>query len=103
MTFKIRIPKYAKQEAKNSLALRKSLSKSQKFGIGKATATKLNIRSGVEQAQKLIRRTYLTSEEALAYYRFYLRFRKCTTPKCEGAISLWGGRRFGQMLEKIFS
>lgn len=101
MSFKIKIPLYAKQEARNSLALRKSLSKSKKFGLGIRTAKKLQIRSGIEQAEKLIRRKYLTSDEALSYYRFYARFKNCKTPKCEGAISLWGGRKFGKYLESI--
>lgn len=102
MTFRIKIPKYAKQEAKAALKLRDSLIKSKKFGLDKSQANKEGVKSGVEQAQKLIRRSSLTSKEALDYYRFYNRFKNCRTPKCEGAISLWGGRRFGKMLDNIF-
>lgn len=99
---KIRIPQYAKDEARNSLALRKDLSKTNKFGINKRQATKLKIRSGVEQAKKLIANKFLSKTEAMAYYRFYSRFKNCRTKKCEGAIALWGGRRFGRMLVDVF-
>lgn len=99
---KIRIPQYAKDEARNSLALRKDLSKSKKFGLNKKQAKKNNIRSGIDQAKKLINNKFLTKKEAMAYYRFYSRFKNCRTKKCKGAIGLWGGRRFGRMLVDVF-
>lgn len=98
---RIRIPLYAKQEARDALRTRKVLSKTKKFGLNKKQAKLAGVRSGVEQAQKLLRRTFLTKSEAFAYYRFYQRFKSCKTLKCEGAIKLWGGRRFGLYLTKL--
>ena len=100
---KIRIPIYAKQEARDGLATRKLLSKTKKFGLNKTQAKISGVRSGVEQAKKLIRRKLLTKQEALAYYRFYQRFKACKKSKCEGALKLWGGRRFGKMLSNALN
>ena len=103
MNIKIRIPLYAKQEAKDALAKRKLLSKDEKFGLNKKQAKLSNVRSGVEQAKRLVNNKFLTKKEAFAYYRFYQRFKGCKTSKCEGAIKLCGGRRFGKMLSNVLN
>jgi len=93
----LRIPQYAKRSAEKALRQRRRLSKSKRFGISFAEAREKGIRSGVRQAQKIIARDFLSIEEVKPYARFYQRFKNCTTPKCEGALNLWGGRKFGQL------
>jgi len=94
---KLLIPQYAKDKAEEALVLRKQLPESRKFGIDKQEADKLGINSGVERAKQIARNTHLSDSDTRRVAAFYQRFKNCTTPKCEGAIDLWGGRRFGQL------
>ena len=98
----IKIPKYAKEDARKALELRRTLSNSNKFGITKAEAKELGINSGVERAKQIINNDYLNEEDAKRVGAFYDRFKNCRTPKCEGAIKLWGGRRFGRILAERY-
>ena len=98
MKIKLKIPKYAKEAARKALEKRKNISKSKRFGLSQSSAKKLKIRSGVSQAKLLIKKRYLNYSQAMPYYKFYQRFKSCRTTKCEGALDLWGGRRFGKMV-----
>lgn len=51
---------------------------------------------------KIIRSETLSEEDAKRVAAFYSRFRNCRTPRCEVAIDLWGGRRFGRELMMRF-
>lgn len=86
----------AKREATRALLKRMAMVKSKRFGISEAEARKLGIKSGVERAKELMRKKYLTLQEAKKVAAFHQRFKNCRTPKCEGAIDLWGGRTFGK-------
>ena len=97
----IAIPKYAKIKAINALKKRESLPKYKKFGLDKRQASKLNINSGVERAKQIIEEDYLDKEDAKRVAAFYNRFKNCNTEKCEGAIDLWGGRKFGKKLSEM--
>jgi hypothetical protein len=94
MPEKIRIPFNAKKSAIDGLRERES----NKAGLTKTEAQKLGIYSGVERAKQLIDRIFIDEKNAKQVARFYLRFRNCKTKRCETAIKLWGGRRFGRML-----
>jgi len=90
----IRVPQYAKFEAKKGLIERKL----NKAGLTKTQASKKGVSSGVERAKQIIRNTYISEKDAKAIARFYSRFKNCRTSRCETAIKLWGGRRFGKKL-----
>lgn len=94
----VTIPKYAKEKATKALELRKKLPPSKKFGIDKTKAKELGIASGVERAKQIIKEDKIPIKDAKKIARFYSRFKNCKTDKCEGAINLWGGRRFGNKL-----
>lgn len=98
----IKIPEYAKQDAKNSLELRDKLPNYKKFGLTKEEARIIGVNSGVERAKQIIRSHYLSEDDARKVAAFYARFKNCKTDKCEGAIDLWGGRRFGNKLYNKF-
>lgn len=93
----LKIPTYAKREARKALEERRKLPESRKFGLDKKEAEKLGINSGVERAKQLIRSDSLPIEDVKAVARFYQRFRNCRTKNCEYSIKLWGGRRFGRL------
>jgi hypothetical protein len=94
------ITKLAKSKARKALILRKQLPKSKKFGIDKKEASKLKIYSGVERAKQLVRSKTIPLEDAKKVARFYSRFKNCKTPKCVGALDLWGGKEYGKYLYK---
>lgn len=98
MPKKIKIPKYAKKEAKEGLEERKS----NKAGLTKEEANRKGIDSGVERAKQLIRNKYLGEEDAKKVARFYNRFKGCKTSRCETAIKLWGGRKFGKKMNEVY-
>ena len=98
MPEKIKIPFYAKKSAAQGLREREI----NKAGLTKSKAQKLGVFSGIERAKQIIRNKYLKEEDLKAIARFYLRFRRCKTKKCETAIKLWGGRRLGRLMAKIF-
>jgi hypothetical protein len=94
------VPSYAKMAAKRGLDKRKSYTPSQRPGLDKKQANKLGINSGVERAKQIIRSKSLSEKDAQRVSAFYSRFRNCRTPRCEVAINLWGGRRFGKKLSE---
>ena len=98
----IKIPGYAKADARKALEQRNKLNESKRYGLTKQEAKVLGINSGVERAKQIIRNEYLSKEDAKRVAAFYSRFKNCKTPKCEGAIDLWGGRRWGRELDKKF-
>jgi hypothetical protein len=97
----IKIPVYAKREAEQWLKIRDTLPKSKQFGIDKSEASKLGINSGVERAKQIIKESHLPMKDAKRVAAFYDRFKNCTTFKCEGAIGIWGGRKFGKKLSRM--
>ena len=103
MPKRLKIPNYVKEVVKKALRERNMLPKSQKYGLEKSQAKKQGITSGVERAKQLIRSKYITESDAKSIIAFYNRFRNCRTPKCEGAINLWGGRSFAKFLKKIYN
>jgi hypothetical protein len=92
------VESYAKRAARKGLVLRKKID----FGLNPAQAKKLGIRSGVTTAKTLIQSSFISDRLARAIGRFYSRFRNCTTKRCEGALLLWGGRRFGREMAAKF-
>lgn len=99
----IKIPAHAKSAAKQGLDERRRLAPSKRFGIDKEQARRLGINSGVERAKQIIRNKNLPLNDAKRVAAFYNRFKNCRTKKCEGAIKLWGGRRFGRSLSSKLS
>ena len=95
----MRIPGYAKRSAREGLRKRAILPPSRRFGLDKGEAETIGINSGVERARQIIRNDYLHSDDIMSMAAFYQRFRNCRTPKCEGAMLLWGGRKF--LREKV--
>lgn len=95
---KIKIPSYAKQSAREGLEERKD----NKAGLTKSQANKLGINSGVERAKQLLGNKTISKKDAVRIGAFYDRFKNCRTPRCETAIKLWGGRKFGRDLSKKF-
>lgn len=102
MSKKIKIPKYVKETVKKALEERKKLPVSERYGLTKKQAEKKGIQSGVERANQLKNNSYITEFDARRIIAFYERFKGCKTKKCEGAINLWGGRKFAQFLRKIY-
>ena len=98
---KVKIPQYAKNVAKRNLSLRASLPKYKKFGLTRLEAKRKSVGSGVEMARMLIRNKYISLVDAKRVISFYNRFRDFKTPKSEGAIGLWGGRKFAIYLNSI--
>lgn len=97
---RINIPSYAKTAARKALQQRARLPPSKRFGIDKQQARRLGINSGVERARQIIRSDSLSQQDAKRVSAFYNRFKNCRSPKCEGAINLWGGRRFGRSVSR---
>lgn len=94
----IRVPRYAKEAARKGLEERKSLPQSRKFGLTREQANSMGIASGVQRARQLIRQRNISESSGKRIAAFYSRFKNCQTEKCEGSLSLWGGRRFGRKL-----
>ena len=98
MPKKIKVPFYAKIAAKQGLKERKV----NKAGLNKEQAQKLGIFSGVERAKQILRNKYLFEKDLKQIASFYLRFRNQKSKRAQTAIKLWGGRRFGALLAKIY-
>lgn len=98
---RLKITQEAKQKARSALELRASLPKSRKFGLSPTQAEDEGVFSGVSRARQIIANDTLSEADARRVAAFYLRFRNCRTPKCEGALNLWGGRAFGKMAVKF--
>lgn len=94
----LRVTKQAKENAKEALEERKELSESEKYGLSKSEAKDEGVRSGVERAKQIIRKSYYDWKDSedrkslISMARFYSRFQNCRSKKCEGAMKLWGGR-----------
>lgn len=97
---RIVIPSYAKRDAKKALQERNKFS--DKPGLNIREARKAGVSSGVARAKQLVNSKTLSVKDAKAVGRFYDRFKNCRTPRCEVAIDLWGGRRFGRKLASKF-
>lgn len=95
-----RVPTYAKIAAAQGLDKRKRLEGYKKFGLTREQARKQGIASGVERARQIIRQQTISQDTAKRIARFYNRFKGCKTKKCEGALNLWGGRRWGRELSR---
>lgn len=93
---RFKIPSYAKQSATKGLNYNLLVSKSKQVGLTKQEANKLGINSGIERAKQIIKQDSLDLEDVKSVARFYLRFRNCKSKRCEMALNLWGGRRFGR-------
>ena len=93
---KLKVTQQAKAKARLALEERRSLPNSRKFGLDKRQASSLGINSGVERAKQIVRSKSLNMRDAERVAAFYNRFKNCRTPKCNGAINLWGGRKFGR-------
>lgn len=98
---RIAIPMYARDAAQQGLELRRQYA-GEKPGLTDAEARRTRIRSGVRSALIISRSKTLSIERAKAAARFYLRFRNCATERCEIALLLWGGRRWGKELAEQF-
>ena len=96
----MKIPLYAKEEAREALELRETLPVSEQFGLSEEEARVLGITSGISRAQQLIKSNRLSEEDKKAVCRFYTRFRNKKGERAEGAIKLWGGRKFGKKVCK---
>jgi hypothetical protein len=97
---RIKIPQYAKEQARRALSDRDKFSN--KPGLTKSQASRLGINSGVERAKQIVNNKYLPEEDARRVGAFYDRFKNKRTPRSEVAIGLWGGRRFGRSLARKF-
>jgi len=98
MPKRLKIPQYAKAEAKKGLLERRE----NKAGLTPREAKKLGVYSGVAMANKISSNIYLEEDDLKRMGRFYIRFKGCKTKKCETALKLWGGRRFGKLLASIY-
>lgn len=98
---RIKVPQYAKSAAKRGLRDRERFSNPP--GLTREEARRKGIASGVERARQLKRSETISEKDARRVAAFYSRFRNCKTPRCETAIDLWGGRRFGRQLKERFS
>jgi hypothetical protein len=98
----ISIPRYAKTAARKGLAIRMKLKKSEQFGLTKTEADAIGIASGVERAKQIINNKYMNTDDAMRVARFYARWRNQSSKKIEGAILIWGGRRWGKELYHTF-
>lgn len=96
------VPKYAKTAAKIAIAKRQAFPPSKKPGLTKKQAQNLKITSGVERAKQIIRSRSIPVKDAKRVGAFYDRFKNCRTKRCEVAIGLWGGRRFGRKMASRF-
>ena len=98
MPKKLKIPYYAKIAARKGLQERKD----NQAGLTPKQARMMGITSGVDRARQILRNKSLSEKNLKAIARFYLRFRGRRTKRTETAIKLWGGRRFGRILARIY-
>jgi len=102
----IKVPKYAKKNAKKGLDNRKNASKSEKFGLSPSEAKTKGISSGVSRARQLIREDKIRESTAKDIKSFLSRFHGMAsnngyTDKILGSIQLWGGNRNKRFLKYL--
>jgi len=102
----IKVPKYAKKNAKKGLDNRKNASKSEKFGLSPGEAKTKGISSGVSRARQLIREDKIRESTAKDIKSFLSRFHGMAsnngyTDKILGSIQLWGGNRNKRFLKYL--
>lgn len=85
--------KYAKKKAKESLEWNKNQPRSKRVGTF----------IGRYRARQLINNDYVSEATAKRIVAFYDRFKGCGTERCEQALNLWGGRRYGKRLKEMMS
>tara|TARA_Y100000004_G_scaffold85075_1_gene95489 strand:- start:5339 stop:5617 length:279 start_codon:yes stop_codon:yes gene_type:complete len=85
--------KYAKQKSKEALEWNKKQPRSKRVGtlIGRV------------RARQLIRDDFVTEATAKRIVAFYDRFKGCGTERCEQALNLWGGRKYGKRLKEMMN
>lgn len=103
---RIRIPMYAKENARKGLELRKRQPKSKKFGLSVEEAKEKGVFSGVRRARQLIRNESLSKSQAKDVRNFLNRFHGMAdqhgyTLKIRGAILLWGGNKDKRFLKYL--
>lgn len=92
---RLRVTARAKQKARQALRFNRD-NPSRAVGLTKKEARKEGIASGIERAKQIIRSQTLSQDDTRRVAAFYTRFKSCRTRRCEEAINLWGGRRFGK-------
>lgn len=102
----IRVPQYAKDNARRGLDQRSSASKGGKFGLSPGEAKSKGISSGVSRARQLIREDRIRESTARDIKSFLSRFhgmasRDGYTDKILGSICLWGGNRDKRFLNYL--
>jgi len=102
----IKVPKYAKENARKGLNMRSSASKSEKFGLSPGEAKSKGVSSGVSRARQLIREERIRESTAKDIKNFLSRFhgmaaRDGYTDKILGSIRLWGGNRNKRFLKYL--
>lgn len=90
---RLEVPGYAKNLAREALEKRKQLSPSRRFGLDREQARKEGVYSGVQRARNIIQKKSLSLQEAKRVAAFS-RFLNNRSDRAQGAIDLWGGRRF---------
>lgn len=103
---RIRIPEYAKANARKGLKKRKKLSKSKKYGLSSEEASRKGINSGVERARQLIDNGSLSREDANEVKSFLARNKGQAdqygwTTKILGSRRLWGGEKSGRFQDYL--
>ena len=102
----IKVPKYAKENARKGLNMRSSASKSEKFGLSPGEAKSKGVSSGVSRARQLIREERIRESTAKDIKNFLSRFhgmaaRDGYTDKILGSSRLWGGNRNKRFLKYL--
>jgi len=96
MITRMKIPQYAKVSAKKGLENRK------KSDMTGKESKELGIYLGLDKAKKLIRNKYIDETEMRSVARFYKNNKNNKSKKHEDLMLLWGGRKFGLFLSKIY-
>jgi len=96
MPKRMKIPPYAKVSAKKGLENRK------KSRLTPKESRDLGVYLGISKADKIIKNKFLDERDLKSIAKFYKNNKNKTSKKIEDAFLLWGGRRFGLFLSKIY-
>lgn len=96
MLNRMKIPNYAKVSARKGLENRK------KSDMTGKESKALGVYLGLDKAKKLIRNKYIDEKEMRSVARFYKNNKNKKSKKYEDLLLLWGGRKFGLFLSKIY-